>query len=180
MPLPNDRYTSKDYWNLPTGQRAELIDGQLYNMAPPSRKHQRVSGQLYKSIVNFIDAHNGSCEVYAAPFAVNLDANDATWVEPDISVICDKDKLTDRGCCGAPDFIVEIVSPSSRSMDYITKTGLYRNAGVKEYWIADPTKDITVVYLFDGEDITPAIFPFSAPISIGRFAELNLVLSNLL
>ena len=118
MPLLKQHtYTSEDYWNLPDSQRAELIDGQLYNMAPPSRMHQRLVMELSATIRDYIRSHHGSCQVYPAPFAVNLDADDKDWVEPDISVICDPSKLTDRGCTGAPDWIVEIVSPSSRRMD---------------------------------------------------------------
>ena len=125
MPLLKNHYTSEDYWNLPEGERAELIDGKFYDMAPPSRIHQEISGQIYKTITNYIDARRGSRKVYAAPFAVNLDADDRDWVEPDISVICDPNKLTDHGCSGAPDLIFEIVSPSSRRMDYNRKNTLY-------------------------------------------------------
>ena len=142
MPLPKVQYTSKDYWALPEGSRAELIDGQLYNMAPPSRIHQEITFQIARKLADYIDSKKGSCKVYPAPFAVNLDTDDKNWVEPDISVICDPDKLTDRGCSGAPDFIVEVVSPSSRRMDYLNKTGLYLNSGVREYWIIDPLKNI--------------------------------------
>ena len=90
MPLLKQHtYTSEDYWNLPDSQRAELIDGQLYNMAPPSRMHQRLVMELSATIRDYIRSHHGSCQVYPAPFAVNLDADDKDWVEPDISVICD-------------------------------------------------------------------------------------------
>lgn len=121
---------SEDYWNLPDGQRAELIDGKLYAMAPPNRIHLRLVHQLDKLIGNYIDSNKGTCEVYPAPFAVNLTANDKVWVAPDISVICDKDKLSDRGCEGAPDRIIEIVSPGSSRMDYSVKLFKYRGAGV--------------------------------------------------
>ena len=89
-------YTSEDYWNLPDGQRAELIDGKLYAMVPPNRIHQKLVSRLTQTIGSFIDSNKGACEVYPAPFAVNLNANDKIWVEPDISVICDKDKITDE------------------------------------------------------------------------------------
>ena len=96
MPLLKPRlYTSDDYWNLPENTRAELIDGQLYNMTPSSRIHQRISGQLYITIGTYIEEHRGNCQIYAAPFAVNLDCEDKNWVEPDLSVICDPDKLTE-------------------------------------------------------------------------------------
>ncbi len=99
MPLPKMQtvtHTSKQYWNLPEGQRAELIDGHLYAMAPPGRIHQKLEGELYYIIKDYIKSNNGSCDIYPAPFAVNLDAEDKNWVEPDISVICDPDKLTDN------------------------------------------------------------------------------------
>ena len=110
MPLLKSNYTSEDYWNLPEGERAELIDGKFYDMAPPSRIHQELVSGLHYFIRKYISDHGGSCRVYPAPFAVNLDASDKDWVEPDLSVICDPNKLTDRGCSGAPDLIFEIVS----------------------------------------------------------------------
>ena len=142
MPLlKNDQYTSEDYWNLPEGTRAELIDGKLYDMAPPSRIHQQLVMELAGTIREYIKKNHGNCQIYPAPFAVNLDADDKDWVEPDISVICDPNKLTDRGCSGAPDLIFEIVSPSSRKLDYGIKNGIYSQSGVREYWIVDPAKD---------------------------------------
>lgn len=134
MAMPQERvYTSEDYWNLPAGRRAELIDGRLYAVAPPYRIHQEILHQLDKTIGNYIDSSNGNCKVYPAPFAVNLTADDKTWVEPDISVICDRSKLSDRGCEGAPDWIIEIVSPTSQRMDYGIKLFKYRTAKVREY-----------------------------------------------
>lgn len=150
MPLQNKQgCTIKDIFKLPDGQRAELIDGIIYDMALPSRLHQKISGQLYKTIANYIDAHRGTCEVYSAPFAVFLNQDDKTYVEPDISVICDKHKLSDRGCEGAPDWIIEIVSPSSQRMDYLTKLLKYRASGVREYWIVNPVTQTVQTYSFE-------------------------------
>lgn len=179
MPLLKDHFTSEDYWNLPEGERAELIDGRFYNMAPPSRIHQKISGQIYKIVSNYIDAHHGSCEVYAAPFAVNLDADDKNWVEPDISVICDPNKLTDRGCTGAPDLIFEIVSPASRKMDYSLKNTIYSEAGVREYWIVDPAKERVTVYHYE-EDVAPVIYSFSQEISVGIYQGLSIKIDDLI
>lgn len=180
MPLPKEHiYTSEDYWNLPAGQRAELIDGHFYNMAPPSRIHQKLISELQYRILNYIKSNKGSCEVYPAPFAVNLHADDKTYVEPDISIICDKNKLTDRGCNGAPDFIIEIVSPSSRKMDYSTKNALYSDAGVREYWIVDPSKERTTVYHYE-EDAAPMIIPFDQPVQVGIYSDLSINISELL
>ena len=180
MPLPKEtHYTSEDYWNLPEGQRAELIDGQLYNMAPPSRIHQKLSTKLASILDRYISENNGACEVYSAPFAVNLNADDKTYVEPDISVICDRNKLTDRGCDGAPDLVIEIVSPSSRRMDYSTKNTLYTDAGVREYWIVDPEKERTTVYRYE-DDAAPIIYPFTDGVPVGIFPELSINISELL
>ena len=108
MPLPKEGvYTIDDIYNLPNGERAELIDGQIYYMAPPNTTHQRISTFLHGTIFNYINSKNGPCEVFHAPFAVFLQAedekNNANYLEPDISVICDKDKLDNKGCHGAPD-----------------------------------------------------------------------------
>lgn len=180
MPQLNEKiYTAEDYWNLPDGERAELIDGQLIAMVPPSRMHQDITYQLGRLIGNHIAMKKGSCKVYPAPFAVNLNANDETYVEPDISVICDQNKLTDRGCNGAPDFIVEVVSPSSRKMDYRTKMTLYADAGVREYWIVDSEKERTTVYRYE-EDAAPTIIPFSQSITVGIYGDLSITISELL
>ncbi len=180
MPLPNEKvYTAEDYWNLPDGRRAELINGTFYNMAPPSRIHQKLSVQLCRIIGNYIESHDGFCEVYSAPFAVNLNSDDKIYVEPDISVICDSEKLTEHGCNGAPDFIIEIVSPSSLKMDYGEKIVLYQNAGVREYWIVDPAKQQTTMYYYEA-DITPVIFAFNQPIVVGIYKDLSITIEDLL
>ena len=160
MSLPsNTTYTADDYWNLPDGERAELINGQLYALASPSRMHQKLIIELTFYFQQYIKSNNGDCEIYAAPFAVNLNANDQTFVEPDISVICDPDKLSDRGCEGAPDLVIEVVSPSSRRMDYIRKMALYADAGVREYWIVDPKRETVLCYYFEGDDY-PHMYTF--------------------
>ncbi|MCI9423814.1 Uma2 family endonuclease [Lachnospiraceae bacterium WCA-9-b2] len=180
MQVPQERiYTSEDYWNLPEGQRAELIDGKLYAMAPPNRIHQRLVSRLTQTIGSFIDSNKGTCEVYPAPFAVNLNADDKVWVEPDISVICDKDKLSDQGCKGAPDWIIEIVSPSSTRMDYSVKLFKYRTAGVREYWIINPMKKAVQTYVFEGEEDSN-LFSFDDEIPVYIFNGLTIRISDLL
>lgn len=159
-------YTTDDIYALPEGERAELIDGQIYYMAPPSWEHQKVSRKLHQAIANYIDSNNGKCEALAAPFAVFLNEEDETYVEPDISVICDLSKLSDKGCHGAPDWVIEIVSPSSKPRDYMTKLFKYRTAGVKEYWIVDPMKQRTTVYLFEEESIEEYSFGEEVPVGI--------------
>ena len=139
MPLPKSNiYTVDDIYALPEGQRAELIDGQIYDMAPPSPMHQELVMELSATLRDYIKKNGGPCKVYPAPFAVFLNEDDRNYVEPDISVICDSSKVDNRGYQGAPDFIIEIVSPSSQRMDYLTKLFKYRTAGVREYWIVNP------------------------------------------
>ena len=163
MPLPKDICTADDYWNLPEGVRAELIDGEFWDLAAPSRKHQEIVSVIHRRLGNYIEEHGGPCKVYPAPLAVNLFADESTFVEPDVSVICDPSKLSDRGCEGAPDFVCEVVSPSNPQMDYASKLVLYHNAGVREYWICDPQEERVLVYRF-GTETTMGIFPFSASI----------------
>lgn len=159
-------YTIHDIYNLPEGSRAELIDGQIYYMAPPNRKHQTIARELFSSINSYIKSKDGSCESFFAPFAVFLDKDDKNYVEPDISVVCNPDKLTDKGCSGAPDWIIEIVSSSSRRMDYFTKLFKYRTAGVREYWIVDPDRKRITVYDFESEDIKDYTFLDSVKVNI--------------
>ncbi len=180
MPLlEKDSYTIDDIYALPDGQRAELIDGTIYDMAPPGFKHQKTCFSLSRKIADYIDLKKGNCEVIPAPFAVFINQDDKTYLEPDISVICDKNKLTEKGCNGAPDWIIEIVSPSSRRMDYSTKNTLYLNAGVREYWIVDPEKERTTIYKYE-EDAAPTILPFDQPIQAGIYKDLNINISELL
>ena len=163
-PLRNARYTAEDYWNLPESTRAELINGELWNLASPNRAHQEIVYEFGRHLGDFIRSNGKSCKVYPAPFAVNLFGDESTFVEPDVSLVCDRAKLSDRGCEGAPDLVMEVVSPSSTSMDYLTKLALYREAGVREYWICDPIKRRVLVYAFES-DVVLSIYPFSAPVS---------------
>ena len=180
MPLPREQvYTTDDIYALPDGERAELIDGQIYMMGTPSRIHQKLVGQLSRIIGNYIESNHGSCEIYPAPFAVFIKKDDKNYVEPDISVICDKNKLSDRGCEGAPDFIIEIVSPSSRRMDYYKKCALYAESGVREYWIVDPEKQRTMIYRYEG-DAAPMIVPFEQDLAVGIYNNFMINVSKLL
>lgn len=173
MPLPQEQiYTTDDIYALPDGERAELIDGHIYYMAPPSRKHQLIAGELYTIINTYIKSKGGSCEPYIAPFAVFLNGDSKNYVEPDISVICDKSKLTDKGCTGALDWIVEIVSPSSRRMDYYTKLFKYRTAGVREYWIVDPEKNRVTVYDLEHEDMNE--YTFNDIVKVCIYSDLSI------
>ncbi len=140
--------TIADIEALPEGTRAELIDGQIfYDMAAPSSNHQRLVNFLGTEINLYIRSKGGKCEVFPAPYDVQLEADDNhTLVQPDISVICDRDKIKKNRCVGAPDWVIEIVSPSTERRDYIYKLNKYLAAGVREYWIVDPDRNRVVVY----------------------------------
>lgn len=159
-------YTVKDIEALPEGKRAELIDGRMYEMASPSRIHQRLLGALYRLIANYIEDGDGSCEVYLAPFAVYINNDEYNYVEPDIVVICNEDKLDERGCHGAPDWAIEIVSPSSVKMDRKIKLFKYRTAGVREYWIVNPEEKTVEVYLFTKDKERTYTFEETVPVGI--------------
>ena len=161
-----NEYTVEDIYALPDGERAELIDGRIYYMAPPSTNHQRLVHFFDREIGNYIQAQNGECEVFPAPFAVFLNENGKNYVEPDISVICDKNKLTEKGCNGAPDWVVEVVSPGSKAMDYYHKLLKYRAAGVREYWVADSERKVVTVYNFERDMMEEYAFTQQIPVGI--------------
>lgn len=176
--LKTETYTIDDIYALPEGQRAELIDGVIYNMAPPNIKHQRISNYLSTEISLYIRSKKGDCEVFTAPFAVFLNANEKTYVEPDISVICDKNKLSNgKGCMGAPDWVIEIVSSSSKHMDYFIKLFKYRTAGIREYWIVDPVREIIAVYNFEKE--TAEHYVFTDKVKAGIYEDLEIDFSEI-
>ena len=166
-------YTEEDYYNLPENVRAELIDGQIYYMSAPSRVHQEILGFMFNTIFNHINSTKGPCKVYPAPFAVKLfSEDDKNVVEPDISVICDPGKLTDRGCTGAPDWIVEIVSPSNSSHDYVRKLNLYMDAGVREYWIVNPMEREVLVYFLEQDKFKVKSYTLQDKIKVNIYDDL--------
>lgn len=171
-------YTIADIEALPEGQRAELIDGRMYMMATPSLNHQDILVWLSVRIFNFIESHKGKCRVVPAPFGVFIKKDDRNYFEPDISVICDRDRLDQRGCHGAPDWVVEIVSPSSRRMDYHLKLPIYRETGVREYWIIDYSKRQVSVYLLQESD-TPLIYSFTDTIPVAIYGDFSIDFSQL-
>ncbi|PZP55155.1 MAG: hypothetical protein DI596_11795 [Azospira oryzae] len=149
------RHTYGEYRRWPEEARYELIDGVAYAMAPaPSRRHQEVLGELFRQVANALEGH--PCRPFIAPFDVRLpragEADDEidTVVQPDLSVVCDPRKLDDLGCRGAPDWIVEVLSPTTASHDHILKRAVYERAGVREYWLVHPVDRIVTVYRLDG------------------------------
>lgn len=173
MAIPQKQvYTEADYYALSEDIRAELIDGQIYYQAAPSRIHQEILSALHIKIGNYINSKGGPCKVYPAPFAVKLREDRKTIVEPDISVICDRDKLTDKGCTGAPDWIIEIVSPGNSSHDYIRKLNLYADAGVREYWIVNPMKSSIYVYHLEETKFETTAYTFQDKIKVNIYEDL--------
>lgn len=180
MALPQVKtYTVDDIYALPDGKRAELIDGQIYDMAPPNTIHQKISWKLHLTIGNYINSKNGNCDVYAAPFAVFLNADNRNYVEPDISVICDKNKIDEKGCQGAPDWIIEIVSPSTQQTDYGIKTFKYRTAGVREYWIVNPRTKTVNIFDFEHEKASSQ-YSFDEDIPVCIYEDLSINIADLL
>ena len=156
MPLPKETLYTADYIEaLPDGERAELIDGRLYMMSAPTPMHQLLIAELSRTIGNYIHEKGGLCRVFPSPFAVYPGGmtDICNYVEPDISIICDPEKwVNGRGCDGAPDWIIEVASPSTRSRDYLYKLAKYRETGVREYWIVNPDSRTVVVFDFENEE----------------------------
>lgn len=165
-------YTVRDIEALPEGERAELIDGKMYMMATPTLTHQELLGWLYFKIRSYIVEKGGPCRVILSPFGVYIKDDEHNYVEPDVVVVCDPNKLDEKGCHGAPDWVVEIVSPSSKTMDYIRKCALYESAGVREYWIVDPMERNVKVHNF--ECGTWRQYAFSEQAKAGIYEELFL------
>ena len=171
------RYTYADYLTWDGDARYELIDGAPYMMSPaPNRRHQDVSREILKQLALFLTGK--PCKVYAAPFDVRLNAaeEDDTVVQPDLSVVCDKSKLDDRGCVGAPDLVIEILSPSTLARDRVVKLNKYLQAGVREYWIVDPDGKTVSVHLWaNGKYIINAYAdPDPVPVHVLDGCTINL------
>ena len=179
IPVKEKFYTIEDIYALPDGQRAELIDGRMYMMAPPNTRHQSLVSEFTITIGSYIRSKGGNCKVFPAPFAVYLNKDDQNYVEPDISVICDKSKLNDKGCSGAPDWIIEIISPSTSRIDYGVKLFKYRTAGVREYWIVNPMKKTVTVYDFENEEKTNQ-YDFNETIASCIYENLKINIADLL
>ena len=166
------QYTLDDYYALPEDRRVELIDGCIYDMAAPSTIHQLIAGEVHRQISNFILEHDGPCMPFISPVDVQLDCDDKTMVEPDVIILCDRSKDINRCTYGAPDFVAEVLSKSTRRKDIGVKTYKYANAGVREYWMIDPKDMKVIVYTFaqndDAED-TVSIFGFQDKIPVGIY-----------
>lgn len=163
--------TLEQYESLPEDTRAEVFDGIVYDMASPSEIHQTISTELTTILNTYIKSKKGSCRVFHAPFDVKLNDSPLTIVQPDLMVICDRNKLDGKRCNGAPDFIIEIVSPGNPSDDYIRKLYYYKNYGVREYWIVDPKRKTITVNFFE-DKIVCVQYPFDSSIKVNIYDDL--------
>ena len=145
-------YTVDDYYVLSEDERLELIDGVLYSMSSPTATHQVLVGTIYNKIANYIMGKKGQCVPIISPIDVQLDCDEKTILQPDVIVVCDRDKIKKGVVYGAPDFVVEVLSPSTRRRDKSLKLNKYTEAGVREYWMVDAKKKNIVVYAEDGAD----------------------------
>ena len=145
-------YTLEDYLALPEERRVELIDGVIYDMSAPTGFHQLIAGQIHAMILAYIRSKKGKCLPFISPIDVQLDCDNRTIVQPDVIILCDTGKYTPARIVGAPDFVVEVFSPSTRSKDIFIKLNKYRSAGVREYWMVDPKKKKVYIYRFEHND----------------------------
>lgn len=170
--------TLEQYETLPEDTMAEVFDGQIYYMASPSQAHQTILTELLVAIRSYLKTKGDTCSVFPAPFDVKLSDKPLNIVQPDIMVVCDKNKLDGKRCNGAPDFIIEIVSPGNPSDDYIRKLYYYKNYGVREYWIVDPKRKSITVNFFE-ENILSVPYTFDSTIKVNICDDLYIRFSEI-
>lgn len=163
--LQQGDYTLEDYYQIPDDIRVELIDGVIYNMTAPSSPHQLIAGFIHAKLLGHVLSRGGICLPMISPLDIQLDRDDKTMVQPDVIIVCDRDKIINRCIYGAPDFVIEVLSKSTKKKDSIIKLNKYMNAGVREYWMIDPFKKNVVVYDFEHEEY-PTIYGFDAVIPV--------------
>ncbi len=168
----------EEYEALPEEIRAEVFEGQIYYMTSPSQQHQTILTELLVTIRNYLRKKGGDCQVFPAPFDVKLSVRPLTIVQPDLMIVCNKEQLDGKRCNGAPDFIIEIVSPGNPEDDYIRKLYYYKNAGVREYWIVDPRRKIITVNYFEGNMLTVQ-YSFEATVKVNIYDDLYISFSEI-
>lgn len=172
-------YTLEDYYTLPDERRVELIDGVIYDMSAPTFVHQQISGEIYATIRSYINRKGGECLPMYSPVDVRLDCDNRTMVQPDVLILCDKDKIRKWGIDGAPDFCLEITSESTGRKDYVKKLQKYTDAGVKEYWIIDPYRKLLVTYCWK-DDYLPHMYPLEGKVGVELYdGELEIDLGQI-
>jgi Uma2 family endonuclease len=176
------KFTYADYkeWELKPGERYELIYGEPYAMAAPNLQHQGILMELSSQFHTFL--RGKPCWVYPAPFDVRLfyeeDESDDTVVQPDITIICNKEKRGEEGCRGAPDLVVEILSPSNTATEMSRKFKLYRKAGVREYWVVDPENKVLTIHCFQEDTIVAHIYGSSGTVPVSILPGLEITLDE--
>ena len=161
-------YTLEDYLAIPDERRVELIDGVIYDMSSPLGHHQIIAGQIHFHLVSYISGKGGPCIPFIAPVDVQLDCDDKTIVQPDIMILCDRSKYTPQRIVGAPDFVIEVFSKSTRKKDMFIKLNKYRSAGVREYWMVDPDKKTVMAYHFENDDDL-SVYTFRDKVPVGIY-----------
>lgn len=161
-------YTLEDYLAIPDERRVELIDGVIYDMSSPLGHHQIIAGQIHFQLVSYIFGKGGPCIPFIGPVDVQLDCDDKTIVQPDVMILCDRSKYTPQRIVGAPDFVVEVFSKSTRKKDMFIKLNKYRSAGVREYWMVDPDKKNVMVYHFENDDDL-SVYTFRDKVPVGIY-----------
>ncbi len=177
QPQP-ETITLEQYEALPENRKAEVFDGVVYDMASPSQIHQRMLLKISSMLDSYIERKKGSCLVIPSPFDVILSEKPLTIVQPDIMIICDRNKLDENRCNGAPDFVIEIVSPGNPSDDYIKKAFYYKNYGVREYWIVDPRRKTVTVNFFE-KDVLNIPYSFESVIKVNIYDDLLIDFSGI-
>jgi Uma2 family endonuclease len=184
----NGIYTYADYLRWQLEERIELIKGKIFKMSPaPTAKHQRIAGRMYGNM--FLYFRRGTCELYSAPFDVrlldksksqNFNQEVYTVVQPDISVICDKSKIDEKGCIGAPDLIVEILSPGNSKKEMKIKYALYEESGVREYWVVYPSEQSLFQFILNEEEkfVLKAVFTEDEVFNAHIFPDLQIDLAE--
>jgi len=180
----NRRFTYADYkeWDLKAGERYELIRGEAFAMAGPNTRHQAIAGEIYGQF--YVYLRGKPCQAFFAPFDVRLfyeeekDENDDTVVQPDIMVVCDKSKMGPEGIRGAPDLIIEILSPSNTAIEMAEKRCLYQDAGVCEYWVVDPKNNKVAVYNFQSGEVFTKIYKATDTVPVGIFPDFGIALDQ--
>lgn len=164
------KHTIEDYYALPDDLRVELIDGEFFIMNAPTSFHQLAAGEVYRQIQNFIRENKGKCMAFISPVDVRLDCDDYTMVQPDVIIVCDREKIERWGIMGAPDFVLEVLSPSTSRKDSVLKFKKYINAGVKEYWMIDPdAMKLIVINLTEHSEQTPEIYGLTGKVPINLY-----------
>ena len=166
VPAAQDEFTVEDYLKLPEEERMEIIDGVIYDMAAPTDIHQVIRDEVFARFREHVRKKKGKCITITSPIDVQLDCDNRTMVQPDVIIVCDRNKFKKGRIFGAPDLVVEVLSDSTRKKDIVIKTSKYCNAGVREYWIVDPKKKRVHVYQFE-EDYAPTIYTFADKVPVG-------------